>query len=464
MDDVLAALDEHSDLDDLIAWCRIPSVSSDPSRATDVVHSAEHLASELRRHAPHRVEIWPTGGHPAVFAEWKGPVGSPTLLIYGHHDVQPEHPVAEWISPPFEPTVRNGRLYARGAVDDKGQVHLHVRAIAAFVRSRGSLPLHVKLLVEGEEEVGSKHLTELLASKQSELQADLVCVSDTSMFGPGVPSICVGLRGVFYAELHVEGPSTDLHSGSFGGALANPAHALAQMIASLHDDEGHVLVPGFYDDVRAPTPKEREEIAALPFNEAAWLRSTGASSAFGEVGYSTLERLWTRPTLDVCGLYGGHMGAGAKTILPSRVSAKISGRLVADQDPTVILRRLRAHLLAVAPAGVRTRVVDLHGGKPYLAPTGHPAYEAAKRALSKAFGAPAVFVREGASIPFVRTIADALGKPCLLLGFGQPDSNAHAPNEWLDVDSYHRGAKAAALFYNEVACQAAAIFQHAFER
>jgi acetylornithine deacetylase/succinyl-diaminopimelate desuccinylase-like protein len=437
-------------VDDLIEWVRIPAISSDPKHKADLVRNAEHLAAALRALGAGRVEIWPTPGHPAVFAEWMKAPGKPTLLVYGHHDVQPVDPLNEWISPPFEPAIRGGRIWGRGVVDDKGQVLIHVNAIEAFVRTVGALPINLKMIVEGEEEIGSDNLEVLMRNRQSDLAADFVCVSDTAMFGRGIPSLCVGLRGLAYVEVHLEGPSTDLHSGSFGGGVLNPVNALAKMIATLHDDDGRVTVAGFYDAVRPLTDGERREIAALPFDEKEWLRSTGAPATWGEKGFTTLERIWARPTLDCCGISGGFQGEGAKTIIPARASAKVSCRLVPDQEPDDISRKLKAHFERVAPPGVRVRVDTLHGGRPYLAPTDHPVYELAKRAFSKAFGKPTVFMREGGSIPFVRTIADATGKPCLLMGFGQPDENAHAPNEWLDLDNYHLGIKSAAYLYDEI--------------
>lgn len=444
-------------VDDLVEWVRIPAISSDPKHAADLVRNAEHLAAALRKLGAGRVEIWPTGsalagraGHPAVFAEWMKAPGKPTLLVYGHHDVQPVDPLNEWISPPFEPAIRSGRVWGRGVVDDKGQVLIHVHAIEAFVRTVGALPINLKLIVEGEEEIGSDNLDGLMRDHARDLAADFVCVSDTAMFGRGIPSLCVGLRGLAYVEVFIDGPSSDLHSGSFGGGVLNPVNALARMIATLHDGDGRVAVPGFYDAVRPLTETERREIASLPFDEKEWLRSTGAPATWGEKGYTTLERIWARPTLDCCGISGGFQGEGAKTIIPARASAKVSCRLVPDQEPDDISRKLEAHFKHVAPAGVRVRVETLHGGRPYLAPTDHPVYEVAKRAFSKAFGKPTVFMREGGSIPFVRTIADATGKPCLLMGFGQPDENAHAPNEWLDLENYHLGIKSAAYLYDEI--------------
>ncbi|MGD0673949.1 MAG: dipeptidase [Polyangiaceae bacterium] len=437
-------------VDELCDWVRIPSISSDPAHVADVRRSADHLASQLRRLDAGRVEIWDTPGHPAVFAEWPGPAGAPVLLVYGHHDVQPVDPLKEWVSPPFEPAVRAGRLWGRGVVDDKGQVYIHAKAIESYVRSIGRLPIHLKMIVEGEEEIGSQNLDGILRGHSSELAADVVCVSDTAMFGRGIPSLCVGLRGLSYVEVFVDGPAFDLHSGSFGGGIANPANALARMIASLHDDDGRVCVPGFYDDVVPLSKREREEIASLPFSEREWLEATGAPAVAGEVGYSTLERIWARPTIDCCGMGSGFQGDGAKTIIPARARAKIGCRLVPNQEPDDIARKLDDHLRRIAPKGVRVRVEMLHGGRPYLAPTEHPVYEVAKRAFSKAFGRPTVFMREGGSIPFVRTIADATGKPCLLMGFGQPDENAHAPNEWLDLDNFHLGIKSAVYLYDEI--------------
>jgi acetylornithine deacetylase/succinyl-diaminopimelate desuccinylase-like protein len=453
MDDVIAFIDKGRQrfVDELVEWVRVPSVSSDPARAGDVARSAEFLAERLRGLGAGRVEVWPTPGHPSVFAEWMSAPGKPTLLVYGHHDVQPVDPLGEWVTPPFDPDVREGRLWGRGVVDDKGQVYIHVKAIESFVQTQGALPINVRLLVEGEEEIGSAHLDGILRSHAADLASDFVCVSDTAMFGRGIPSLCVGLRGLSYVEVHVDGPALDLHSGSFGGGVMNPVNALAKMIGALHDSAGRVTVPGFYDDVVGLTPREREEIAALPFDEGEWLRSTGSPSGWGEAGYSTLERVWARPTLDCCGISGGFEGDGAKTIIPARAMAKLSCRLVPNQEPDDIARKLTAHLEAIAPAGVRIRVKELHGGRPYLAPTDHPVYEVAKRAFTRAFGKPTVFMREGGSIPFVRTIADATGKPCLLMGFGQPDENAHAPNEWLSLENYHLGIKSAAYLYEEIA-------------
>jgi acetylornithine deacetylase/succinyl-diaminopimelate desuccinylase-like protein len=432
MDDVLSFIDQHRErfVGELQEWVKIPAISSEAAHDADMVKNAEHLLTNLRALGADSAELWPTKGHPAVFAEWNHAPGKPTLLIYGHHDVQPIDPLGEWITPPFEPAIRDGRMWGRGVVDDKGQVHIHVKAIESFLKTRQKLPINIKLIVEGEEEIGSMNLDELMREKAARLTSDFVCVSDTAMFGRGIPSLCVGLRGLMYLEVHVEGPATDLHSGSFGGGVQNPVNALAKMIGRLHDDQGRILVPGFYDKVVELTAAERKEIAGLPFDEKEWLASTGATAAVGEKGYSTLERVWARPTLDCV--------------------AKISCRLVPHQEPEEIARQVGEYLEKIAPPGVRVKVVYLHGGRPYLAPTDHPVFEVAKRAFAKAFGRPTVFIREGGSIPFVRTIADATGKPCLLMGFGQPDENAHAPNEWLDLENYHLGIKSAAYLYDEL--------------
>ncbi len=453
MEDVLAYIDKNRArfVTELAEWVKIPAISSDAAHKADMVKNAEWLMNDLRALGAERVEMWPTKGHPAVFAEWKQAPGKPTLLVYGHHDVQPVDPLNEWVSPPFEPAIREGRMWGRGVVDDKGQVHIHAKAIEAFIKARGKLPINLKLIVEGEEEIGSENLDALFKEKARELDADFVCVSDTAMFGRGIPSLCVGLRGLMYIDVFVEGPKVDLHSGSFGGGVTNPVNALARMIAKLHDDDGRIAVPGFYDAVVELTPAERKEIQSLPFDEKEWLASTGASAVFGEKGYSTLERVWARPTLDVNGIEGGFQGEGAKTIIPARARAKISCRLVPHQEPEEIQKKVTDYLMSIAPPGVKVRVEYLHGGRPYLAPTDHPVFDVAKRAFASAFGRPTVFIREGGSIPFVRTIADATGKPCLLMGFGQPDENAHAPNEWLDLENYHLGIKSAAHLYAELA-------------
>jgi acetylornithine deacetylase/succinyl-diaminopimelate desuccinylase-like protein len=437
---------------ELVAWVRIPAISDAPEHAADVAQSAEHLASELARLRPDQVRILPTAGHPAVYAEWLHAPGKPTLLVYGHHDVQPVDPLEAWQSPPFEAEIRDGKLYGRGTVDDKGQVLIHAKAVEAFVRTgAGKLPINLKMIVEGEEEIGSFHLGDLLREHAAMLRADYVCVSDTAMYGRDTPSLCVGLRGLAYFDLVVSGPSNDVHSGSFGGGIANPANALARILAALLDDDGRVTIRGFYDRVRPLSAEERAGIAALAHDDAAWLAMSGAPAAVGEKGFSTLERIWARPTLDICGITSGFQGPGSKTIIPASASAKVSCRLVPDQTPEEITALFEAHLARITPPGVRASLSYTSGGLPYFAPTDHPVFATAQRAFSRAFGKPTVFIREGGSIPFVRTIADMTGKPCLLMGFGQPDENAHAPNEWLSLHNFHLGIKSAAYLYDELA-------------
>jgi acetylornithine deacetylase/succinyl-diaminopimelate desuccinylase-like protein len=453
LDAVLAYIDRERArfVDDLATWCRIPSISSSPAHRAEMRRSAEHLVAQLRALGATDAAVLDTPGHPAAFAEWRVDPALPTVLVYGHHDVQPVDPLDQWVTPPFEPTARDGRLYGRGVVDDKGQVYIHVKAIEAFVKAgAGKPPINLKLIVEGEEELGSENLDGILRDHEARLRADYVVVSDTAMFGRGIPSLCVGLRGIAYWDVKVTAHAVDCHSGSYGGAVPNPATVLARLLASLHDERGHVTVPGFYDRVRVLPEHERAEIAALPFDEAGFLSSTGAKATLGEQGFTTLERLWTRPTIEVNGLSSGWQGPGSKTIVPAMASAKLSARLVPDQDPEEISRLVVAHFERLAPKGVEVEVTLHHSGRPYLAPTEHPVYDLAKRAFSRAFGKPTVFIREGGSIPFVRTIADRTGKPCLLMGFGQPDENAHAPNEWLDLDNYHLGIKSVAYLYDEL--------------
>ncbi len=453
LDAVLAFVDRERArfVDDLTAWCRVPSISSSPAHVGEMRRSAEFLVAQFRALGADEATVIETPGHPAAFGEWRVDPALPTVLVYGHHDVQPVDPIEQWSSPPFEPTVRDGRLYGRGVVDDKGQVYIHAKAIEAFVKAGGGKPpVNLKLIVEGEEEIGSEHLDGILREHEERLRADYVVVSDTAMFGRGIPSLCVGLRGIAYWDVKLTAHKLDCHSGSFGGGVPNPATALAEIIAKLHDERGHVTIPGFYDRVRALPESERREIESLPFDEKEFLASTGARAAVGEQGFTTLERLWTRPTLEVNGLSSGWQGPGSKTIVPATASAKLSSRLVPDQDPEEISRLVETHLKRLAPKGVEVEVTFLHGGRPYLAPTEHPVFDVAKRAFSRAFGRPTVFIREGGSIPFVRTIADRTGKPCLLMGFGQPDENAHAPNEWLDLENFHLGIKSVIYLYDEI--------------
>ena len=431
---------------------RIPSISSSSAHKKDVVACAEFLAARAKKAGFERAEVFPTEGHPIVVAEWTKAKGAPTVLVYGHYDVQPVDPLDLWTTPPFEPSIRDGRLYARGSVDDKGQVWAHLLAVEAWLAETGALPVNVKLIVEGEEEIGSEHLEAFLKKEARRLEADFVVVSDTAMLDRGRPSICYGLRGLAYFFLDITGTATDLHSGSFGGGVKNPIHALCEIAARLKDPKtGKILVPGFYDDVRPLSKEERERIRALPHDEAGWKKAIGLPETFGEPDHVLLERLWARPTLDLNGIWGGFQGEGAKTVIPAQAHAKLSCRLVPDMTPESVGKKIEAFIREIAPREVKVDFAFHHGGLPWVADITHPSFQAAIRALERGFGTKTYFIREGGSIPFVRTIADATKKPCLLLGFGLPDENAHAPNEWLDLENYQRGIKSCAFLYEELA-------------
>jgi acetylornithine deacetylase/succinyl-diaminopimelate desuccinylase-like protein len=435
---------------------RIPSVSTDPARRSDVRKAADWVAERLRQAGCTEVEIAETAGHPIVYGEWLGAPGRPTILVYGHYDVQPVDPLELWETPPFEPTVKDGRIYARGASDDKGQVVIHVNALEAHLKTSGTCPVNVKFLIEGEEEIGSDHLGAYLTSHKNQLACDAVVVSDTAMFGRGIPSICVGLRGLAYLQVDVRGTSRDLHSGTFGGAVMNPANALVRMLASLKDAKGKITVPGFYDRVRKLTKAEKKMLASLPHKDGEFKRAIGAPTLWGEQDYSTLERIWARPTLDINGIWGGFTGTGAKTVIPAEAHAKISMRLVPDQRPDEIARLVSKHLMKIAPPAVKVTVERLHGGEPWVAPTDHPALVAAGRAVQKAFGKKPVFVREGGSIPVVADFSKMLEVPCVLMGIGLNDDNLHAPNEKLELDNFYRGNEAAAHLMEELGSAPAA--------
>jgi acetylornithine deacetylase/succinyl-diaminopimelate desuccinylase-like protein len=429
--------------EELFDFLRIPSVSARSEHRPDMRQAADWLAERMRE-AGLEASIEETAGHPIVLGEWRGAGDdAPTVLIYGHYDVQPPEPLDLWTSPPFEPTVRDGRIYARGSVDDKGQLYLHIKAIEAHLKTAGRLPVNVVVLAEGEEEVGSEHLMPYVEAHAERLAADAIVISDSTMVGPGIPTIGISLRGIVYFEIEVEGPAQDLHSGMYGGAVINPATALAQIIASFHDEKLHATIPGFYDDLNTPAAF-RSQIAEVPFDEGAFQEETGVPALGGEEGYSTLERLWTRPTVEVNGLISGYTGEGAKTVLPARALAKVSCRLVPDQDPEVIVDLFRAHVERVAPAGVHVEVRYLHGGEPWRAKVEGPLYAAAARALEKAFGRSPVYAGEGGSIPIVPAFERVLEAPALLMGFGLPGENAHAPDEWMSVENFEKGTHAAA--------------------
>jgi acetylornithine deacetylase/succinyl-diaminopimelate desuccinylase-like protein len=433
------------------AFLRIPSIGALAEHREDMVRAATWLADRLAEAGLDHAEVSPTAGHPIVYADWLHAPGAPTVLIYGHYDVQPVDPLDLWHSPPFEPEIRDGRILARGAADDKGQIHAHLRAAEALLRIRGGLPVNVRYVFEGEEESSSANLPIWLEANRERLAADVAIISDTGFFEGNIPAITISLRGMLYTQLDVVGPPVDLHSGSYGGTVQNPATALAQIIAALKGPDGRVRIPGFYDEVVALTDDERAALEALPFDEEQYRAMIDVPALVGETGYSTLERRATRPTLDVNGLWGGFQGEGAKTIIPAHAHAKISCRLVADQDPYRIFERFRSFVDEIAPPGVTVTLRMLGGGWPSLTRMDHPVAQAAARALERTFGQPPVFIREGGSIPVTAEFAQRLGLPVVLLGFAQPGENAHAPNEWMDLVNYEGAIRAIIATFDEVA-------------
>ena len=435
--------------DELFEFLRIPSVSANSERNTETRRAADWLHGKLAA-IGFTVETIPTPGHPVVLAEWrKAPAGAPTVLVYGHYDVQPAEPLELWTSPPFEPTIRDGKLFARGSVDDKGQLWVHVKALEAHLAVRGTLPCNVVVIAEGEEEVGSENLASFIAEHARRLACDAVVISDSSMFAPGIPSILSSLRGLAYFQIDVTGPSGDLHSGMYGGAVVNPAMALAHILSTFHDKRGRIAIKGFYDKV-LPFPKAvLAGMKKLPFSDTRFKKEVGVKTLGGEAGRTTLEKLWTRPTLEVNGMLAGYTGEGAKTVLPAKAMAKVSCRLVPNQDPKVIERLFKAHVKKVAPAGVTVTVEALHGGHPWRADLAGKIFDAASRALHAAFGRAPVIQGEGGSIPVVVDFQKLLNAPVLLVGFGLPGENAHAPDEWISVDNFRRGLRAIATLWDE---------------
>jgi len=451
-------------LDELKALLRIPSVSTLPEHKGDCRHAADELAAELKRIGLENVRLIETEGHPLVYADWlhaesepglpadrSSSVGwKPTVLIYGHYDVQPADPLDEWLSPPFEPTERYGNLYARGAVDDKGQVWAQVKALESLLGTQGALPLNARVLFEGEEEVGGEGIARFVASKPPELAADFALVSDTEMFAPGLPTLCVGLRGMIYTELEVRGARSDLHSGMYGGAAPNPFVALAQILAHLKDEAGHILIPGFYDGIVPPSPEELAAWRSLPFDEEEYrIKEVGSRQLVGEAGYSVLERTWARPTLDVHGIPGGFTGAGAKTVIPAKAVAKVSMRLVPGMTPARSFALYKSYVERIAPPGVDVEVRLIHSGDPCLIPVDNPYIQAATRALKEVWGRETVFIRSGGSIPIVGDFARHLGLPSVMMGFGLPDDSIHAPNEKFCLKNFELGIESLIRFLEE---------------
>lgn len=432
---------------ELCELLRIPSVSTDGLHGSEIEKAGlwvrDHLSS-----LGMQAELVETIGNPVVYAESAPVPGAPVVLVYGHYDVQPPDPLDEWISPPFEPTVRNGNLYARGATDDKGQMFTHIKSAQAWMETQGKLPVQLKFVIEGEEEVGSRGLTDLIDRDPKRLACDVAVVSDSSQFGPGHPAVTYGLKGIAYFELRLTGPKQDLHSGTFGGAVTNPINCAAQMMAGLIDQKGRVQIPGFYDDVLPLSDREREQFASLPFDEATFMNKIGVTGVTGEDGYTTLERRWARPTFDINGIWGGYQGDGEKTVLPSKAGVKFSFRLVPEQDPAKIQQALRAKLEAICPPGIQMELLDMHAATGVVVPLENPYMEAAAAAIEQGFGRPPVFIREGGSIPIVTTFHEKLDIDTLLLGWGQDDDNTHSPNEKFSLADFHRGIKTSAYLWN----------------
>jgi acetylornithine deacetylase/succinyl-diaminopimelate desuccinylase-like protein len=442
-----AYLEAHHDThrEQLFELLRIPSVSTAPEHVSDVKRAADWVQANLNE-AGFKTTQFATPGHPIVYAEWLHKPGAPTVLIYGHYDVQPPEPLELWRNPPFEPTIEGENIVARGATDDKGQMFCHIKGAEAHLKATGSLPCNVKFLIEGEEEIGSPSLEPFLREHAELLAADAVLISDSSMFAPGQPSIMVGLRGLTYVEVHVQGPSHDLHSGLFGGAVKNPINALAEIVASFHDAEGRIAIDGFYDNVRPLDEATRSAWAELPTNEARILGDIGLDASVGEAGYTMLERTTGRPTLDCNGIWGGFTGKGAKTVLPAEAHAKISCRLVPDQTPAEIEAKLRAHVEKHLPDGVRAEVVPHHGGMPVLVDADTPAVRAAQAAQHRVWGTECVFVRGGGSIPIVASFREILGLDSVLMGLGHDDDRLHSPNEKFGLANFRQGIRSSAYF------------------
>ena len=441
---------KNDHLKELIEFLKIPSVSTKSENKPDIEKAAQWVANRLRAAGMEKVEILPTSGHPMVYGEWLKAPGKPTILFYGHYDVQPAEPLELWTSPAFEPTVRDGNLYGRGTADDKGQIHIHFAAIESLIKVNGKLPVNIKVMIEGEEEVGSTNLWNFVNQFRDRLKADTLVVSDTSMLAKGVPSVTYGLRGLNYYQVEISGPAQDLHSGVFGGAVPNPITILAEMIAKLHDKNFRVTVPGFYDRVEKLSKAESKALNGLPWKLKDFKKTVGAPALCGEKGFTTIEQLWCRPTMELNGIWGGYISEGAKTVIPAKAYAKLSTRLVPNQDPEKIAKQVEKHIRKLLPKSVTCKFEVLSMGKPWVAPFTHKFFEAAHKALERGFGKRAVFIREGGSIPFVTQMYDTFKVPCILLGFGLPDENAHAPDEHILLENYFGGIKSVAYFYEEM--------------
>jgi acetylornithine deacetylase/succinyl-diaminopimelate desuccinylase-like protein len=438
-------------LDELKDFLRIPSISTLPEHKGDIQRAASFVADSLKKAGIENVEIISTDGNPLVYGDWLHVPGKPTVLCYGHYDVQPPDPLELWVSPPFEPAVRDGNLYARGSADDKGQMYMHIKAVEALRAVNGTLPINLKFLIEGEEEVGGASITKYVAANPAKLKSDVALVSDTALYAEGLPTLCIGLRGLVYMEVEATGPARDLHSGLYGGAAPNPVFGLAELLSKCKNAEGVIQVPGMYDDVAPPAAAEKESWERLPFDESKFLKNeVGSERLTGEAGYSVLERVWARPTFEVHGIAGGFTGAGAKTVIPSKATAKVSFRLVPKQDPEKILKSFRTFLEKNAPVGIRIELRVLSAGPAIMVDPSHPAIQTAARAFGEVLGKPTVFTRSGGSIPVVGDFANHLGIPSILMGFGLPDDGLHSPNEKYCLANYYQGIMTIAHFFEEM--------------
>ncbi|PSL40543.1 acetylornithine deacetylase/succinyl-diaminopimelate desuccinylase-like protein [Planomicrobium soli] len=438
-------------LEELKAFLRIPSVSSLSEHKEDVRSAAEWLKASMEKAGLENVKVDETAGHPVVYADWLHAEGKPTVLVYGHYDVQPVDPLHLWETGPFDPQVRDNKLYARGASDDKGQTFMHVKAVEALLQLNGELPVNMKFIIEGEEEIGSPNLPVYVQENQELLKADLIVISDTGMQGPGRPAVCYGLRGLAGIQIDLTGPKGDLHSGLYGGAVQNPLHAISEILASFHDEDGVITVDGFYDNLVPVSDEERAEFAALPFDLDEEKKALGITEDFGEKGYSFIERTWIRPTLEINGITGGFSGEGIKTVLPSEASAKITCRLVPGQDPDDIVAKLKAHVESHKPAGVTVSISEFDKGKPFLTPYDHPAIQAAGRSYEKVYKVPTAFTRMGGSVPIVAAFDEILGLPVVLMGFGLSSENFHAPNEHFHLENFDQGLRVISDYLFEAA-------------
>ncbi len=442
---------KEESLEQLKEFLKIPSISALSEHKEDMYTAANWLAGQLKRIGLENVKVYETKGHPLVYADWLHKEDKPVVLIYGHYDVQPVDPLHLWETPPFEPDVREDKIYARGASDDKGQVFMHLKALEALFQTEGELPVNVKVLIEGEEEIGSPNLPDFIKEHKDLLRSDVLVISDTDMLDRGKPSICYGLRGLTGLQIDVKGANTDLHSGSYGGGVQNPAHALVKILSTFHDDEGRIAVEGFYDKVRKITEEEKKAIADIPSNDEEIRKELGVPELFGEPGYNFYERTSYRPTLEVNGIYSGFQGEGIKTVLPSEATAKITCRLVPDQDPEEIYELLVKHIEKHKPKGVTVNVTPFDKGRPFVTPLDHPAIQAAGRAYEKVYGTKVAYTRSGGSIPIVADFQTLLNVPVVLMGFALPTENFHAPNEHFHLENFYKGMKTLCYYWKDLA-------------